>query len=298
MATILNANNSSANVSLSAVSGGDEFVTTLAPQDVLEKHFNAEFGNGSYFYSNTGINCKLKFNIASATNNTATTLRAVQTSDINVTLPNASGTLALTSGTVDLTTNQTVAGIKTFSSSPIFNGPTNQTFPTYIPVGIHNTNKDLQAITNMASTDTSQTLLNKTINSLTATGTTHSLLSGKQVTSYFTVTTTTNTPTNIFTLPMAANETLTCEVDATAYCTAGPDVDKVQGFSSVYLIKRTSLGAMAAFTVSSSLAGDGGYAPTISIALNPGSFSLQFTGVTSNTINFGGNYCINYFLNI
>lgn len=64
---------------------------------------------------------------------------------------------------VDLTTNQTIGGIKTFTLSPIFNGPTNQTFPTYIPVGIHNTNKDLQAITNMASTDTSQTFINKTI---------------------------------------------------------------------------------------------------------------------------------------
>lgn len=299
MATVFNANNVNSDVSLSAASGGDEFMTTLAPQDALEKHFNAEFGNGSYFYSNTGTNRKLKFNITSATNNTATTLRAVQTSDINVTLPSSTGQIALVSqiptntSYVDLTTNQTVAGVKTFSASPVFNGPTNQTFPTYIPVGIHNINKDLQAITNMASIDTSQTLLNKTISTLTAIGTTQNLLSGKQVTSYFTATTTTNTPTTIFTQPMSANESLTLEIDCTAFCTLGADLDKIRGFSSVYLIKRTSLGVMQSYTISSNVAGDGGYAPVLSILPGPGNFSLQVTGVTGNTINWGGNYCIN-----
>lgn len=341
--TILNPNNANLDVSLPSTSGGDEFITTFATQDLINKNINAELGGG--FYSNTGANRFLRFNISGALNNTATTLRFNQTANRSITFPDSTGTVALTSGVVDLTTNQTIAGTKTFSNapvistisntgvitvptttgtlaltsqipnntsyvdlttnqtingiktftlSPIFNGPTNQTFPTYIPVGIHNTNKDLQAITNMASIDTVQTFINKTISTLTATGTTQSLLSGKQLTNYISLTTINNTPTNVFTLPMVANQTLTLEVDMTAFCTAGPDLDKVRGFSSVYLVKRTSLGVMASYTVSSSIAGDGGYSPNISITLGPGSFSLQFTGLTGDTINLGGNYCINY----
>lgn len=117
-----------------------DFVDVFSPQDVLEKHFNAEFGSGSYFYSNSGANRKLKFNLAIATDNTSTTLRAVQTSNINVTLPNATGTLALVSqipnntSYVDLTTNQSVGGVKTFTSPPVISSITNGGTVT-IPTG-------------------------------------------------------------------------------------------------------------------------------------------------------------------
>lgn len=127
------------------------------------KTFNqlTRFQDNACAFQNLAGNKLLNLNLNSATTGTTTELITTSTSNQSINLPDGSGTLALDNNVVNLSTNQTVGGIKTFSASPVFKGPTNQTFPTYIPVGIHNTNKDLQAITNMASTDTAQTFLNK-----------------------------------------------------------------------------------------------------------------------------------------
>lgn len=93
--TILNPNNANADVSLAAASGGDEFVTTLATQDLVSKNINAELGG--VFYSNTGANCNVQFNIAGSQNNTKSTLRFIQTANRTLTFPDSTGTVALTS---------------------------------------------------------------------------------------------------------------------------------------------------------------------------------------------------------
>lgn len=345
-----------------------DFVDLLSPQDMLEKHMNAEFGGGSYFYSNSGANRKLKFDLLSSTNNTSTTLRAAQTEDRTITLPNITGTLAtlagfedltnktittdtnsviITSGTIPAPTNinllvdqdvrqgsnpqfatlnlgpiptiQDVTISKTGPGASLLNieggGVVTIKDGVYDIVGtnltqtLNNKTLTLPTITSINNggivsipfgTDTlvnlsgTQTLSAKTIASLTATGTSQSLLSGKQLTTYVTLTTTNNTPTNILTLSMIQNQTLTLELDLSAFCTVGGELDKIRGFSVVYLIKRTSLGVMASYTISSSIAGDGGFGVGLSILLNPAGFSLQATGLTGNTINWGGNYCINY----
>jgi hypothetical protein len=296
--TILNPNNANQDVSLSATSGGDEFITTFATQDLINKNINAELGGG--FYSNTGANRFLRFNISGALNNTATTLRFNQTANRNITFPDLTGTVALTSqiptsaNYVDLTTNQTIGGVKTFTLSPVFNGPTNQTFPTYIPVGIHNTNKDLQAITNMASIDTAQTFLNKTISTLTAIGTTQSLLSGKTVKNYVTgITTVGNVTVQFATIPVALNTNLMTTINILATCTAGPDLNKSKFFSATFAAKNVG-GVLTAYSVVNNSAADATFVITLNPALSPGNLLINVNGLTGDTINYSGTYEVIY----
>jgi hypothetical protein len=315
MAAVRNANNLNRTVNLpSSGPVGDQFLTSLSSQDVINKNLNAEL---TTLYANSGTNKRVRFDMVGASDNTNTILYFQQSADRDITFPDASGTLCLTSqlsAYVDLNSAQTLQN-KTLGNNTRFidNATAFQNLTGTKLLSINNNLASNGAITEITATSTSNrfinlpdasttligdtntaTLTNKTISNLTAIGTSQSLLGGKETTTYFNLTTTTNTPTIVFTLPMVSGTSLTLQLDATVLCTLGAELDKVRGFSAVYVIKRTSLGVMASFVVSSSLAGDGGYNPTFSILLGPGNFSLQATGINANTLNWGGNYTINY----
>lgn len=183
-------------------------------------------GNNCFFRDNSDSSRRLQITTTSSATNTTTTLNTTSTVGRTINLPDLDGTIALISNIptntsfVDLTTSQIVGGTKIFSASPVFNGPTNQTFPTYIPVGIHNTNKDLQAITNMASIDTNQTFINKIYATPVFQGA-ESHFSGKMQNTSVTGTVTSNVATTILIInTIPSNSAITIETNLTAYVTS------------------------------------------------------------------------------
>ena len=103
-----------------------------------------------------------------------------------ITVPTTTGTLALVSqiptntSYVDLTTAQTVGGIKSFSAAPRLTGLASGAMPTILPLGIHSSNFDIQVLNNIATTNQIQTLTNKTID----TANNQINISGTPLTSY------------------------------------------------------------------------------------------------------------------
>lgn len=87
--------------------------------------------SNSTFVDSTDPTKKIQFSLSTNTTGVTTTLRSNSTTNHTLDLPNASGTLATLadipspSSYVDLTSNQTITGIKTFSGTPVISAITN-----------------------------------------------------------------------------------------------------------------------------------------------------------------------------
>lgn len=102
----------------------------------------------------------------------ATTLTATATAGRSILLPDASGTVALTSALgsyVDLTTNQNVGGIKTFTSPPVFTGLASRNSSQAVVLGMQNFTFNLVTMNDILGRNTIDTITGKTINSGTNT---------------------------------------------------------------------------------------------------------------------------------
>jgi hypothetical protein len=152
------------------------------------------------------------------------------------------------------------------------------------------------AASSLVTLSGTQTLNNKTISNLTSTGTSMSLLSGKEV-SYYWSATSTNSATAIIvlTIPISTNTAFLVESNGYGLCTAssGADVNKVKGFLQSSSCKNIS-GTVSTFTVQSVSGGDTAFFPTITHVGSGTNVLVQVTGIITDTINFSGTTTIYY----
>lgn len=292
------------------VEGGGQYTFKDGVYDIVGTNIQQTLSNKNLVDSSTrivdvGDNTRvLSFDIIGTTG-TGTILQTVQTANRTITLPDASTTLVGDNNTATLSNKSLV---------DVLTRIVDQTDPTkyfYVDVGGspgtftaivtgQTGNRFLLTpdITGTIIVDVgNQTLQNKTIANLVATGTQQSLLSNKKVSGYFSVSTTGATSATIQNIALVfSGTTLTINVEANALCTAisaGTDLNKIRGFSATFVAKNIG-GTITTYTIVNSVAGDAAYAPTISLVASVAAVTLTFTGVANDTITCAGNWTINW----
>lgn len=144
---------------------------------------------------------------------------------------------------------------------------------------------------NIVDTSTSQTLSNKTISNLVATGTTSSYLSGNYVINRLTVTVVGATTSALATISVASGQVIEVDVKAYGLCTvsAGGDLNKVAIYSSKYGCKNIG-GVLTTYTLASNTQRDGAFGgATLTITTSGTNFIINANGIAGDTIVWNGN---------
>jgi hypothetical protein len=212
--------------------------------------------------------------------------------------------------------DQTITGNKTFTTNPIMSGINNGAFTINVPstngtfavapsssvsgdlLSFSNSTGGIQDsgvnLTNLLTNSSTATLTNKTINNLTCTGTSQSLLSGKEQAFYFSgITTVGATSANIATIPISSNSNVIIKVKCFAFCTAssGADLNKIRTIENYYTTKNL-VGNLTNFVINSIVGGDLLFLPSLNQSSTGANSILSVTGVLGDTISYSGIYYV------
>lgn len=241
-----------------------------------------------------------------------------------LTLPTTTGTLALTSDIpsnfVTTNTPQTISAIKTFSANPVIsaiNNGQNITVPSNIssifalqsaaPQVTGNVCTYLNssptpaviqdsgiAASSLATLTGTQTLTNKTISGLTATGNTISLFGGKLINRYATATTVGAGATLLSAVAVPINTAVSIDCRVIGFCTSGVDIGKYVVYNSTFAgANNAGVGAVGTVVSNSSRSMAFGGA-TIVAALSGTTININVNGITGDTIVWTGDIAITY----
>lgn len=220
--------------------------------------------------------------------------------------------------------DQTITGIKTFSTAPIIASITNgasiinmpsssgtialtsqvPTFPSTTVTdnvcSFTNTIGGLKdsgiSANNIVTLNGTQTINNKTINVLTAIGTSQSTLAGKKTKSYFTgVSTSGATSSTIATIAVPNNSLLVTKVKSLARCTAstGLNLNKI-AMTEYFVGCKNIAGTLTTYVISSASNADLLFLPTITSSTSSTNLVISCNGTLGDTISYAGSYSVSY----
>lgn len=214
--------------------------------------------------------------------------------------------------------DQIITGIKTFTTNPVISGINNGAFTINIPssngifavapsssvsgnlLSFSNTSGGLQDSgvnsSSLLTNSSTATLSNKTISNLVATGTSQSLLSGKEQSFYFSgITTIGATSSNIATIAITNNSNVIIKVKCFAFCTAssGVNLNKIRTIENYYTTKNL-VGNLTNFVINSIAGGDLLFLPSLNQSSTGANSIISVTGLLGDTISYSGIYSVTY----
>ncbi len=289
--------------------GGDIACTLIATQTLLNKTLTAPVISTISNFGTLTLPLGNHLIVGEDTNNTLTNKALIlpQISSIvntgTLTLPTTTGTI-LTDNSTATVSNKTIdtrlvidkstAQIIITPNSPAAAGTALSIVAANIAPRIY-TIPDNAMDGAFILTDAVQTMNNKTIDTLTATGTSQTLLSGKLQSFYFTSLSTVGTASvDLASVVVPNNASIIITIETIAECVAsvGIDLDKVS-FSTYMVGCKNVSGTLTSFEFETPLqTGDLSSSPTQSTAGT--NLVISMNGIAGDTIAYSGNYSVSY----